>query len=66
MVGFLTGRKPRLADVRNDLAHGFPFDGIPTAGLFELVRDLIEYAYRNMIAEALSLFPEGIPGRSPP
>jgi hypothetical protein len=49
VVGCLTGDgeyKPSLADRRNDLAHGAPF-GSPCAGLFELVRDLIDYAYRD-------------------
>lgn len=57
--GLLTGRDPKtgqqvrsLADIRNELAHGYPFDGFPVAGLLELVRDLIVYAYRRMIAEA--------------
>ncbi len=48
VVGLLTGeRTPDLANIRNDLAHGYPFDGFPYAGLFELVRDLIDYAYRD-------------------
>jgi hypothetical protein len=52
IVKRLTGEaKPTLASMRNDLAHGFPFDGLPWAGLLEVVRDLIEYAYRDMIAE---------------
>jgi hypothetical protein len=38
---------PGLAEIRNQLAHGYPFDGLAYAGLLELVRDLIEYAYRN-------------------
>jgi hypothetical protein len=47
VVGFLTGKCiPSLAERRNDLAHGAPF-GSPCAGLFELVRDLIDYAYRD-------------------
>jgi hypothetical protein len=47
----LTGEaKPSLANIRNDLAHGYPFDGLPCSGLLEVVRDLIEYAYRDMIA----------------
>ena len=47
VVGFLAGKcKPSLAKRRNDLAHGAPF-GSPCAGLFELVRDLIDYAYRD-------------------
>ncbi|WP_202946895.1 hypothetical protein [Rhodanobacter thiooxydans] len=40
-----------LADVRNSLAHGDPFDGLPWSGLLELVRDLIEYAYRSYLQE---------------
>lgn len=48
VVGRLTGvLKPSLAAIRNDLAHGDPFDGFPQAGLLELVRDLIDYAYRD-------------------
>ncbi len=48
-----TGQRPRtLAEIRNELAHGDPFDGFPCAGLLELVRDLIDYAYRGWIAEA--------------
>jgi hypothetical protein len=47
-IGLLTGQtKPSLASIRNDLAHGYPFDGFPYAGLLELVRDLIDYAYRD-------------------
>jgi hypothetical protein len=50
VVSLLSGeRKPSLAKIRNDLAHGYPFDGFPNAGLLELVRDLIEYAYRGMV-----------------
>jgi hypothetical protein len=48
VVGLLTGAcKPGLAGIRNHLAHGYPFDGFPYAGLLELVRDLIEYTYRD-------------------
>lgn len=55
VVGLLTGdRKPTLAQIRNDLAHGYPFDSFPLAGLLELVRDLIEYAYRDMIPGHIS------------
>jgi hypothetical protein len=43
---------PTLAERRNALAHGDPFNGLPTGGLLELVRDLINYAYRDYIAEA--------------
>jgi hypothetical protein len=52
-VGQLTGEtRPTLAERRNALAHGDPFDGLPTGGLLELVRDLINFAYRDYIAEA--------------
>lgn len=52
-VGQLTGEtRPTLAERRNLLAHGDPFDGLPAGGLLELVRDLINYAYRGYIAEA--------------
>ncbi len=52
VVGFLKGEsKPTLAERRNGLAHGDPFGasgaGSYCAGLFELVRDLIDYAYRD-------------------
>ncbi len=50
VIGRLTGEtRPSLADIRNDLAHGAAFDGLPQAGLLELVRDLINYAYRDWI-----------------
>lgn len=53
VVDSLTGRrKPSLADIRNGLAHGDPFDGLPWAGLLELVKELIEYAYRDVIDES--------------
>ena len=52
-VGQLTGAlRPTLADRRNALAHGDPFEGLPAGGLLELVRDLINYAYRGFVAEA--------------
>jgi hypothetical protein len=52
VVAQLTGEtRPSLADIRNRLAHGDPFDGLPWSGLLELVRDLIDYAYRRWIAE---------------
>jgi hypothetical protein len=55
-IGQLVGdAHPTLAERRNTLAHGDPFDGLPTGGLLELVRDLINYAYRDYIAEAASL-----------
>lgn len=48
VVDMLTGkRKPTLARIRNELAHGYPFDGLPNGGLLELVRDLIDFAYRD-------------------
>ena len=51
-IGQLTGEThPTLAERRNSLAHGDPFDGLPTGGLLELVRDLINFAYRHYIAE---------------
>ena len=37
---------PTLPDIRNQLAHGEPLEPGPTSGLPELVRDLIDYAYR--------------------
>lgn len=39
----------RLTEIRNKMAHGDPFDGLPWSGLLELIRDLIEYAYRDYI-----------------
>ena len=49
VIGMLSGdRKPTLAEIRNSQAHGDPFDGAPFSGLLELVRDLIQYAYRDM------------------
>lgn len=55
-VGQLVGAiHPTLAERRNALAHGDPFDGFPTSGLLELVRDLINYAYRRYLAEVASL-----------
>jgi hypothetical protein len=55
-VGQLTGgTRPTLAERRNSLAHGDPFDGLPIGGLLELVRDLINFAYRDYIAEAVRL-----------
>jgi hypothetical protein len=40
-----------LVERRNRAAHGDPFDSMPAAGLIEVVRDLIEYAYRDFIRE---------------
>lgn len=36
-----------LARIRNSLAHGHPFDGLIWPGLLEIVRDLIQYAFRE-------------------
>lgn len=56
VVGQLTGEtRPTLAERRNTLAHGDPFEGLPTGGLLELVRDLINFTYRDYIAEAATL-----------
>jgi hypothetical protein len=53
VIGFVTGdATPGLAERRNLMAHGDPFDGDPVGGLLELVRDLIQYAYRDMIQSA--------------
>lgn len=55
-VGQLAGEThPTLAERRNTLAHGDPFEGLPTGGLLELARDLINFAYRDYIAEAARL-----------
>jgi hypothetical protein len=40
-----------LVERRNRAAHGDPFDSMTAAGLIEVVRDLIEYAYRDFIRE---------------
>lgn len=55
VIGFLNGdSEPSLAEIRNSQAHGDPFDGFPWAGLLELVRDLIQYAYRDLIHPTIS------------
>jgi len=46
------------------MAHGDPFEGLPTAGLLELVRDLIDFAYRDYIAKVHAL-PFGYAGTGP-
>lgn len=57
-IGQLVGTdRPTLAERRNAMAHGDPFDGLPVAGLLELVRDLITFAYRHFIAQS----PSGVP-----
>lgn len=56
VVGQLTGEtKPTLAQRRNAMAHGDPFDGFLVGGLLELVRDLIVFSYRHFIADAPSI-----------
>jgi hypothetical protein len=54
VIGFVTGEsKPSLAERRNQAAHGDPLGGgRPSSGTLELIRDLIEYAYRDRIAVA--------------
>ena len=48
VVPCLTGETmPSLPDIRNGLAHGAPLDGFPWSGLLELIRDLIDYVYRD-------------------
>jgi hypothetical protein len=42
-----------LVERRNRAAHGDPFDNMPCAGLIEVVRDLIEYAYRDFAKERI-------------
>ena len=52
-IGPLAGdTRPNLAERRNILAHGDPFEGLPAGGLLERVRDLIDFAYRDDITEA--------------
>ena len=46
--GTFIGPPTTLVGIRNGLAHGDPYDGLPWGGLLELVRDLIEYAYRGI------------------
>jgi len=55
-------RQTTLVSIRNNLAHGDPFDGLPWGGLLELVQDLIEYAYRDLIADATETHPAGTKG----
>lgn len=40
-------RNDTLVSFRNSLAHGDPFDGLAIGSLLEIVRDLIEYMYRD-------------------
>ena len=51
VIGGLTGdRRPTLADIRNEQAHGQSLDGLLIGGLLDVIHDLIEYAYRNRIS----------------
>ena len=44
----LTGEAtPSPANLCNEAAHGAPFHSFPRSGLLELIRDLIDYAYRD-------------------
>lgn len=53
VVGRLTGETgPTLAEMRNIRAHGNPFGSGFEAGLLELVRDLIVYAYRDTVSNS--------------
>lgn len=49
--GFVPLPPTTLASIRNELAHGDPFGGLPWSGLLEIVKDLIEYGYRGRIGE---------------
>jgi hypothetical protein len=51
-----------LVERRNRAAHGDPFDTMLAAGLIEVVRDLIEFAYRDFIRERRMV---GYPGSAP-
>jgi heme exporter protein D len=56
VVGRLTSEaEPALAEIRNIRAHGNPFGSGFEAGLLELIRDLIVYAYREATKEAQAL-----------
>jgi len=39
--------RPSLYQRRNTLNHGHLIEALPTSGLLELIRDLIDYAYRD-------------------
>lgn len=52
-LGYLTGElRPSLAERRNAMAHGDPFDGAPVTGLLHLVRDLVHVSYRDYLRDA--------------
>jgi len=38
--------RPTFSEMRNRLAHGDPFEGLPLGGLLHVVRDLIHFIYR--------------------
>ncbi|RQS48537.1 hypothetical protein DIE00_11405 [Burkholderia sp. Bp8989] len=44
-----TAKTTSLVSIRNGLAHGDPFDGLPWSGLLDVIHDLIEYAYRDRL-----------------
>jgi hypothetical protein len=55
VIGILTGdSRPSLTDMRNDLVHGAPSEGLPAAGVLEIARDLIDYAYRDRVPNRCS------------
>jgi hypothetical protein len=44
----LTGEsRPSLTDLRNDLVHGAASESFASAGVLEITRDLVDYAYRD-------------------
>ena len=49
-----SGPGSALDTIRNALAHGDPFNNLPWGGLFESVRDVVVYAYRNHPASGMS------------
>lgn len=50
VITHLTGDvKPSLSEIRNSLAHGYPFDPFLWSGLLELIRDLNDYVYRDFV-----------------
>src|SRR3546814_14941233 len=55
-VGQLTGgTRPTLAERRNRLAHGNPFDGLTFGSLLDLCRVLITFSYRGTLTEATGM-----------
>lgn len=60
-VGQLTaGVRFRLSDLRNDMAHGDPFEGPPTEGFLEGARDVIVYACRDFAGPADAMDPRSL------